>query len=64
MYEDAGVSQYYHPSLLSNYMRRYVMFVAIIGVLGAGVDRDPAGGAADGVGVRQIGPISETGGRG
>ena len=35
MYEDAGVSQYYHPSLLSNYMRRYVMFVAIIGVLGA-----------------------------
>ena len=35
MYEDAAVSQYYHPSLLSNYMRRYVMFVAIIGVLGA-----------------------------
>lgn len=35
MYEDAEVSQYYHPSLLTNYMRRYVMFVAVIGVLGS-----------------------------
>jgi hypothetical protein len=34
MYEDADVSQYYHPSLLTNYMRRYVMFITIIGVLG------------------------------
>ena len=34
MYEDAEVGQYYHPSLLTNYMRRYVMFVGIIGVLG------------------------------
>jgi hypothetical protein len=34
MYEDTEVSQYYHPSLLSNYMRRYVMFTAIIGILG------------------------------
>ena len=34
MYEDADVSQYYHPSLLANYMRRYVMFITIIGVLG------------------------------
>lgn len=34
MYEDAEVSRYYHPSLLTNYMRRYVMFVAVIGVLG------------------------------
>ncbi len=34
MYEDAEVSKYYHPSLLTNYMRRYVMFVAIIGILG------------------------------
>lgn len=34
MYEDAEVSQYYHSSLLTNYMRRYVMFIAIIGVLG------------------------------
>ena len=34
MYEDANVSQYYHPALLSNYMRRYPMFVGIIGILG------------------------------
>ncbi|MGC9350183.1 MAG: hypothetical protein ACP5JG_18730 [Anaerolineae bacterium] len=34
MYQDTEVSQYYHPSLLTNYMRRYVMFVAIIGILG------------------------------
>jgi hypothetical protein len=34
MYEDMEVSQYYHPSLLTNYMRRYVMFIAIIGLLG------------------------------
>ncbi len=34
MYEDAQVSQYYHPSLLTNYMRRYVMFIAVIGTLG------------------------------
>jgi hypothetical protein len=34
MYEDAEISQYYDESLLTNYMRRYVMFVAIIGLLG------------------------------
>ena len=34
MYEDAEVSQYYHESLLTNYMRRYVMFIVIIGTLG------------------------------
>jgi hypothetical protein len=34
IYEDGDVSQYYHPSLLTNYMRRYTMFVAIIGILG------------------------------
>ena len=33
MYEDAQVSQYYHPSLLTNTMRRYVMFIAVIGTL-------------------------------
>ena len=34
IYEDGDVSQYYHPALLTNYMRRYTMFVAIIGILG------------------------------
>ncbi len=34
MYEDSEVSQYYHQSLLTNYMRRYVMFIAIIGIIG------------------------------
>ena len=34
MYEDAQVSQYYHPSLLTNTMRRYVMFIAVIVTLG------------------------------
>ncbi len=34
IYEDAEVSQYYHPALVTNYMRRYSMFVAIIGILG------------------------------
>ena len=34
MYEDSGVSQYYHESLLTNYMRRYVMFIAVIGIIG------------------------------
>lgn len=34
MYEDAEISQYYDESLLTNYMRRYVMFVAIIDLLG------------------------------
>lgn len=34
MYEDSDVSQYYHESLLMNYMRRYIMFMAIIGILG------------------------------
>ncbi len=33
MYKDAGVEQYYDDSLLTNYMRRYVMFTAIIVVL-------------------------------
>ncbi|GAB4480837.1 MAG: hypothetical protein Kow00124_27960 [Anaerolineae bacterium] len=33
MYKDAGIEQYYDDSLLTNYMRRYVMFTAIIGVL-------------------------------
>lgn len=34
MYEDTEVSQYYHESLLTNYMRRYVMFISIIGIIG------------------------------
>ncbi|TAK27111.1 MAG: hypothetical protein EPO21_24295 [Chloroflexota bacterium] len=34
MYTDAGVGQYYDPTLLSNYDRRYVMFTAIIALLG------------------------------
>jgi hypothetical protein len=34
IYEDAEVNQYYHPALVTNYMRRYTMFVAIIGILG------------------------------
>ncbi|MGC9467947.1 MAG: hypothetical protein ACP5HS_05110 [Anaerolineae bacterium] len=34
IYEDEEVSRYYHPALLTNYMRRYTMFVAIIGILG------------------------------
>ena len=35
MYADVEVAQYYDESLLTNYMRRYVMFIAIIGLLGA-----------------------------
>jgi hypothetical protein len=34
MYEDADVIQYYGASLLTNYMRRYIMFIAIIAILG------------------------------
>lgn len=34
MYEDQGVIQYYHESLLSNYSSRYTMFIAIIAILG------------------------------
>jgi hypothetical protein len=34
MYEDTEVSRYYDSSLLTNYMRRYVMFIGIIGILG------------------------------
>jgi hypothetical protein len=34
MYADAEVDQYYDPALLVNYMRRYVIFVTIIGLLG------------------------------
>jgi hypothetical protein len=33
MYEDAEVSQYYHESLLTNYMRRYVMFISVLGLM-------------------------------
>jgi hypothetical protein len=35
MYADVEVAQYYDASLLTNYMRRYVMFISIIGLLGA-----------------------------
>ncbi|MBN1123012.1 MAG: hypothetical protein JXJ17_18190 [Anaerolineae bacterium] len=34
MYDDAGVSKYYDETLLINYMRRYVIFITIIGLLG------------------------------
>jgi len=34
MYKDADVIKYYDAALLSNYMRRYVLFVTVIGVLG------------------------------
>lgn len=34
MYEDADVIQYYSASLLTNYMRRYIMFITIIAILG------------------------------
>jgi hypothetical protein len=34
MYKDAEIHQYYDESLLTNYMRRYVMFTAIIALLG------------------------------
>jgi len=34
MYSDVDVVQYYDESLLNNYMRRYVMFISIIGLLG------------------------------
>ncbi len=34
IYEDQEVSKYYHPSMLTNYLRRYAMFVGIIGILG------------------------------
>lgn len=34
MYDDAEVSKYYDMGLLVNYMRRYVIFIAIIGLLG------------------------------
>jgi hypothetical protein len=34
MYQDTNVDQYYHLSLLTNYTRRYIMFIAIIGILG------------------------------
>jgi hypothetical protein len=34
MYEDADVIQYYNAALLTNYMRRYVIFVTIVGILG------------------------------
>lgn len=35
MYEDAGVNQYYHPSLATNYQRRYTMFIGINALIGA-----------------------------
>ncbi len=34
MYEDAGVSQYYDATLLTNYGQRYTLFSAIVGILG------------------------------
>lgn len=34
MYKDADVDKYYDESLVANYMRRYVLFVAILGLLG------------------------------
>ena len=34
MYQDSDVDQYYHTSLLTNYMRRYVMFIAIDTLMG------------------------------
>ncbi len=34
MYDDADVSKYYDEALLVNYMRRYVLFITIIGLLG------------------------------
>jgi hypothetical protein len=34
MYDDAEVSKYYDEGLLVNYMRRYVIFITIIGLLG------------------------------
>jgi hypothetical protein len=34
MYEDAKVNQYYNSALLTNYERRYVLFIAIVGVVG------------------------------
>lgn len=34
MYEDANVNQYYDSSLLTNYARRYVLFIGIVAVLG------------------------------
>ena len=33
MYKDAEVDQYYEKTLLENYMRRYVIFTTIIGLL-------------------------------
>ena len=34
MYHDAEVDQYYDKTLLTNYMRRYMLFMGIIGLLG------------------------------
>jgi hypothetical protein len=34
MYEDADVIKYYGAGLLTNYMRRYIMFISIIAILG------------------------------
>ena len=34
MYKDSNVAQYYDASLLFNYMRRYVLFVSIIALVG------------------------------
>ena len=34
MYGDADVGQYYDETLITNYMRRYVLFITIIGLLG------------------------------
>lgn len=34
MYTDADVGEYYNPSLLTNYRRRYSMFIAILVFLG------------------------------
>jgi hypothetical protein len=35
MYADANIAQYYDPSLLTSYRRRYSLFAAIVALLGA-----------------------------
>jgi len=34
MYQDAKVNEYYNPALLTNYERRYVLFIGIVSVIG------------------------------